>query len=271
MKLDLDVARLEIEDAVATLTMDNPPRRNAMGPPMVSALRRTLDMVVEPSANVRCLVLTGNGRVFCSGGDMAESRDIADGLDAGNSNAGAHYSLEMHHYPVIRRLRDLPFPFITAVNGAAVGMGMGYALLGDLILATRSAFFTARFVKVGMSPDAGLSWMLPRSIGNARTREMLMLGDKVSAEDALAWGMINRVYDDDGFRSEVSALARRVAHGPTLALRDIRHLSWQSWRATHDEQLTAEEKYQIALSRSEDAREGFTAFLEKRDPQFRGS
>jgi 2-(1,2-epoxy-1,2-dihydrophenyl)acetyl-CoA isomerase len=270
MNHDFGVARLEIEAGVATFTMDNPPRRNAMGPTMVNALRRAMDIVVEPSAGVRCLLLTGEGKVFCSGGDMAESRDIADAWDAGDSAAGSHYSLEMHHHPVIRRLRDLPFPFLTAVNGAAIGMGMSYALLGDLIFASRSAYFSARFVKVGMSPDAGMSWMLPRSIGNARAREMLMLGGKVSADEALSWGLINRVYDDEVFRQETRDFARTLAQGPTLALREIRHLSWQSWRATHDEQMAAEEAYQMALGRSEDAREGFTAFLEKRDPRFTG-
>jgi 2-(1,2-epoxy-1,2-dihydrophenyl)acetyl-CoA isomerase len=271
MKQDFGVARLEVEASVATFTMDNPPRRNAMGPAMINALRRTIDIVVEPSAGVRCLLLTGEGRVFCSGGDMAESRDIADAWDAGDSAAGSHYSLEMHHHPVIRRLRDLPFPFLTAVNGAAIGMGMSYALLGDLILASRSAYFSARFVKVGMSPDAGMSWMLPRSIGNARARELLMIGENVSADEALSWGLINRVYDDAAFRQEAADFAHRLAHGPTLALREIRQLTWQSWRVTHDEQMASEEAYQMALGRSQDAREGFTAFLEKRDPDFTGS
>jgi 2-(1,2-epoxy-1,2-dihydrophenyl)acetyl-CoA isomerase len=271
MHEDFGCARLDIADGVATFTMDNQARRNAMGPPMVAALRRALDIVAAPDAGARCLMLTGAGRVFCSGGDMAESQEITDARAAGDEGAGGHYTLEMHHNPVIRRLRDLPIPFVTAVNGAAVGMGMSYALLGDLIVAARSAYLVARFVKVGMSPDAGQSWMLPRIIGSIRAREMLMLGEKVSADEALDWGLVNRVHDDDTFRAEAHALARRLAHGPTLALRNIRRLSWHAWRNTHDEHLDMEEGMQVALGRSDDAREGFTAFLEKRDPIFRGS
>ncbi len=268
---DFGCARLEIEDAVAIFTMDNPARRNAMGPAMVSALRRALDRVAAPGAGARCLLLTGAGRVFCSGGDMAESQEIVQSRAAGNSDAGAHYTLEMLHHPVIRRLRDLPIPLLTAVNGAAVGMGLSYALLGDLIVLTRSAYLTARFVKVGMSPDAGQSWLLPRIVGTVRAREMLMLGEKISAEQALSWGLVNRVYPDDSFAAEARSLAHRLAHGPTLALRDIRKLSWQAWRNTHDEHLDMEERMQIALGHTHDGQEGINAFIEKRDPDFRGS
>jgi 2-(1,2-epoxy-1,2-dihydrophenyl)acetyl-CoA isomerase len=270
MRENFGCARLKIEEGVATFTMDNPARRNAMGPAMVAALRRALDIVAVPDSGARCLMLTGAGRVFCSGGDMTESQEITDARAAGDEAAGGHYTLEMHHNPVIRRLRDLPIPCVTAINGPAVGMGMSYALLGDLIVAARSAYLVARFVKVGMSPDAGQSWMLPRIVGNVRAREMLMLGEKVSADEALNWGLLNRVHDDDAFRAEAHALAHRLAHGPTLALRNIRRLSWQAWRNTHDEHLDMEEAMQVALASSHDAREGFAAFLEKRDPDFRG-
>jgi 2-(1,2-epoxy-1,2-dihydrophenyl)acetyl-CoA isomerase len=265
--------QFSIEDAIATIAFDNDARRNAMGPRMLAAFDAALDAAVKRRDEVRVLVLTGRGRAFCSGGDMAEAAEISNARRASGAdgqNPGSHYTLGSHHHPVLRKLRELPFPIITALNGPAAGMGLGYALMGDLIVAKRSARLSARFVKVGMSPDAGASWLLPRLIGSARTREMLLLGDDVSAEQALAWGMINRVFDDGDFEAETQALAARLAAGPPLALNRVRQLCWDAWKNSHEEQIHNEEKRQQEMGLSQDALEGFTAFLEKRAPQFSG-
>lgn len=265
--------QFSIKDQIATIAFDNDARRNALGPRMLTALDEALDGAVKHRDEVRVLILTGMGRAFCSGGDMVEAAEIASANKVGGEagkRAGSHYTLGSHHHPVLRKLRELPFPLITALNGPATGMGLGYALMGDLIVARRSAHLSARFVKVGMSPDAGASWLLPRLIGGARAREMLLLGDDVSAEKALAWGLINHVYDDDRFEAETRALATRLAEGPPLALSRIRQLCWDAWKNSHEEQIHSEEMRQKEMGLSEDALEGFTAFLEKRAPIFRG-
>lgn len=266
---DFDVAHLEIADHVAIFTLDHQSRRNAMGPAMVQALREALEIIVEPAHAVRCMLLTGAGRAFCSGGDMAETHRLTTALQSGGEK-NTHYTLELHHHPVIRRLRDLPFPLITAINGPAIGMGLSYALLGDLILAAHSAYFQARFVKVGMSCDVGLSWNLPRRIGATRAQEMLLLGEKITAEQALNWGLINRVYADETFREESIVFAKSLAMGPTQALSRLRKLSMAGASNNFDEQLTLEEHYQTELGFTDDAAEGFRAFLEKRAPAFQG-
>lgn len=261
---------LTIDHQVATIQMDYPERRNAMGPEMIRALKEAIDEITDPTSKVRVAVLTGTGKVFSSGGDMAASNTIVEGLRAGDPRAGDHYTLETHHHPLLRRLRELPFPLITAVNGAAIGMGMGYALLGDLIVAKESGFFVAGFVRVGMTPDMGTSWMLPRLVGSARARELLILGDQLPARQAYDWGLINRVFADDTFWAETMELAQRVAAGPPLALSSIRKLIWDAWRNSHEEHIHQEDKMQLALGRTDDAQEGFQAFLEKRPPTFEG-
>jgi 2-(1,2-epoxy-1,2-dihydrophenyl)acetyl-CoA isomerase len=260
----------EISNAVATIRMDDQARRNALGPAMVAGLRQAVDTLADPALGVRAAILTGVGRAFSSGGDMAESDQIASARRQGE-NAGLHYTLESHHHPLLRRLRELPFPLVTAINGPAIGMGMSYALMGDLIVAARSAYFVAGFVKVGMTPDAGLSWNLPRLVGNARARQLMLLGDKLTAEQALAWGMINQVADDAALEAEAQALAARLAAGPPLALAGIRALSWQSWHHSHEEHIDAEERIQMRLGKTDDGAEGFKAFLEKRAPRFTGT
>jgi 2-(1,2-epoxy-1,2-dihydrophenyl)acetyl-CoA isomerase len=263
------ILQFSVAEGIATIAFDNDARRNAMCPRMIAAFDEAIDSAVARRDTVRVLVLTGRGRAFCSGGDMAEAAEIASTGNA-DGKAGAHYTLGGHHHPVIRKLRELPFPLLTAINGPATGMGLGYALMGDLIVAKRSTRLSARFVKVGMSPDAGTSWLLPRLIGNARTREMLLLGDDVSAETALAWGLINRVFDDDSFEAETYQLATRLAAGPPLALGRIRQLCWDAWKNSHEEHLHREELLQKEMGQSADALEGFTAFLEKRAPMFKG-
>lgn len=265
------LVELTVDDGVGVLLLNDPAKRNSISPAMVDGLLEAVNWLGANADQVRCLVLTGAGSAFSSGGDMGESDKIVAARKAGDRNAGRNYTLEAHHHPVIRAFREAPFPIITAVNGHAVGMGLGYALLGDLIVAARKARFVAGFVKVGMTPDAGTSWNLPRLVGAARAREMMLLGDAVTAEEALSWGMINRVFDDESFLDDTMALARRIADGPPLALEGIRKLVWRSMQQGHEAHIDEEQRVQMKLGDTNDAAEGFKAFLEKRQPTFTGT
>jgi 2-(1,2-epoxy-1,2-dihydrophenyl)acetyl-CoA isomerase len=167
-------------------------------------------------------------------------------------------------------MRDLEMPFVTAVNGAAAGIGMSFALMGDIVLAARSAFFQQAFARIGLVPDGGSTWMLPRLIGLARARELSLLAERLPAETALAWGLINRVYDDAVLLDEAIALAKRLAEGPTLALAATRRLFWASPDNAFEQQLAIEKEEQSRAGKTEDFREGIIAFLKKRPAQFKG-
>jgi 2-(1,2-epoxy-1,2-dihydrophenyl)acetyl-CoA isomerase len=250
---------------VLVLTLDDPDTLNAMDAPMAEEFREALQSAADPARGVRCVVITGAGRAFCSGGNLG----MMGG--GGKDSAGAHgVSLSTHHHAYMKMLRDLPCPVITAVNGPAVGLGFAYALAGDLIVAARSAYFLAAFRNLGVTPDGGLSWTLPRLVGWARARELLLLGNRLPAAQALDWGLINRVYDDETFREDTVQLAREMAAGPTAALSRIRQLAWNSWEQGFDAQLDEEERLQLEAFATQDAREGVMAMLEKRKANFTG-
>ncbi len=164
----------------------------------------------------------------------------------------------------------LKMPFITAVNGAAAGVGMSIALMGDLILAARSAYFLQAFARIGLVPDGGSTWLLPRLVGLARARELSLLAEKLPAENALEWGLINRVYDDAALMDEALRIARRLADGPTTALTLTRQLYGASPHNSFEEQIDLESKYQSLAAKSEDFWEGVQAFLQKRSATFKG-
>ena len=173
--------------------------------------------------------------------------------------------------PFIRRLRDLPYPIVTAVNGPAAGAGMSLALLGDLILCARSAYFLQAFRRIGLVPDCGSTWLLPRLVGRARAIELSLLGERLPAETALAWGLVNRVFDDEALMGEAMRLARELAAGPTVALGMIRRLYWESQQNSFEQQLDLECRSQRLAGASDDFREGVKAFLEKRPANFAGA
>lgn len=258
--------KIEFKNNVARLTLNDPESLNALSAQMDQELIGVLNEIEDPANDARCLLITGAGRGFCSGanlGDFGDSMDSGQELDVGES-------IEKWHNAILLRLRDLRMPIVTAVHGAAAGAGVSYALMGDLVLASKSAFFLLAFVKVGLIPDCGGTYILPRRIGFARTMELAMLGERLPAEKALEWGMINRVYEDDQLMPEALKLAESLAAGPTEDLYLIRQAYWKSLDNTFEEQLWLERMVQRQAGRTSDFREGVSAFLEKRPTKFQG-
>jgi 2-(1,2-epoxy-1,2-dihydrophenyl)acetyl-CoA isomerase len=263
-KMDFERVKLDIEGPVAVLKFNHPEVMNAVSMEMLGGLKEALDTIEDPDTKARCLVLTGEGRAFCAGANL-------QGRNAPKTNRRDPGSaLETGYHPILRRLRNLPMPLVTAVNGAAAGVGMSFALMGDMILAARSAYFLQAFRRIGLVPDGGSTWVLPRLVGRARAMELSLMGERLPAETALEWGLINRVYDDAALKDEAMKLARELANGPTVALGLIRRLYWQSPENSYEQQLDLERQSQKIAGNSEDAREGATAFLEKRPAQFKG-
>lgn len=266
--LDLERVRLALDDGVATLTLNHPEVLNAMSPPMLVGLNAALDAVEDPANGVRCVLLTGEGRAFCTGANL-QGRGGAQGASVPRTRrAGA--MLETQYHPVLRRLRDLPCPLVAAVNGPAAGAGMSFALMADLILAAESAYFLQAFRRIGLVPDCGATWLLPRLVGRARALELSLLGEKLPARTALEWGLINRVVDDAGLMDAARAIARNLADGPTVALGLVRRLYWESPANGFEDQLDLEYRLQRQAGATDDFSEGVTAFLEKRPARFTG-
>jgi 2-(1,2-epoxy-1,2-dihydrophenyl)acetyl-CoA isomerase len=251
---------------VGTLILDDQPVMNAMSPAMLDGIKEALRHIGGPDSGIRCLVITGAGRAFSTGANLQQ---MTKG-DAGSAPREAGSLLETGFHPVMRRLRDLSIPIVTAVNGPAAGAGMSLALMGDLILCARSAYFLQAFRRIGLVPDCGSTWLLPRLIGRARALELSLLGEKLPAETALEWGLVNRVYDDAILMEEAMKLARDLASGPTLALGLIGRLYWEATENSHEEQIELERRFQVQAGASADFKEGVAAFLEKRPAQFTG-
>lgn len=262
--MEFELARLDIDGPVATLTMNDPKVMNAVSAPMLGGLMQALDHVEDKANGIRCLLLTGEGRAFCTGANLQARGDN----NGGTTDAGS--ALETMYHPFLRRLRNLSMPLVTAVNGPAAGVGMSFALMGDLVLVAKSAYFLQAFRRIGLVPDGGSTWILPRLVGKARAMELSLLGEKLPAETALAWGLINRVYEDDQLMAEARKLALDLANGPTVSLGLIRKLYWESTDNTYEEQLNLERQSQRTAGNSADFREGVIAFLKKRPAEFKG-
>lgn len=253
----------EVVDDVAIITLNDPQTLNAAGLDTASELTLAFEMAADEA---RCTILTGNGRGFCSGANLSSS----PGATAqGKPDAGK--ALDSHYNPLIKAMKTHPHPIITAVNGAAAGVGCSLALMGDFIIAGKSGYFLQAFRRIGLVPDGGSTYLLPHAIGRARAMEMTLFGEKLHADKALDWGLINRVVADDDLLNEAKAYAKKLADGPTQALALIRDLIWSAEDNDFDTQLQAERFAQRTAGRSPDFAEGVKAFLQKRPADFRKS
>jgi len=262
--MELDHILLEEADGIATITMNRPEKLNAMAFDSLDQFVALLDRVRD-EATARVLVVTGKGRAFCSGADL--SGDDHD-PDARFPDRGI--GLERGHNLVFERMRYMPIPIICAVNGGAAGGGCGYALAGDIVVAARSAYFLQPFANIGLVPDVGATWLLPRLIGKARATAMMMLGERIPAETAAEWGLIWQVVDDDALMDTAYALARKLAAGPTVAYDLMRQGIADAMEMSLSQTLGMERRNQRIAGRTADHREGVAAFLEKRPPKFEG-
>lgn len=261
--MDFEKITYAVENDIATITFNDPKTMNAAGIDTVEELILAFEMA---SDEARCTILTGNGRGFCSGANLSGT---VGAVPRGKPDAGK--ALDTLYNPFIKSMRTHPHPIITAVNGAAAGVGCSIALMGDFIISGQSGYFLQAFRRIGLVPDGGSTYLLTHMIGRARAMEMALFGDKIGAEQALEWGLINRVVADADLMTEARAYAQRLADGPTKALALIRDLVWQAEDNSFDAQLQEERFAQRTAGRQSDFREGVRAFQEKRPANFRSS
>jgi 2-(1,2-epoxy-1,2-dihydrophenyl)acetyl-CoA isomerase len=247
---------------VATLTLNRPDKLNSFTRAMHDELSKALDQV--EASNARALVITGAGRGFCAGQDLAD----LDFTPGAMTNLGV--LIDRYFNPLVRRLQASPLPVIAAVNGIAAGAGANLAMACDLIVAARSAGFVQAFVKIGLVPDSGGTWLLPRRVGEARALGLALTGDKLGAEQAEAWGLVWKVVDDEQLQSAAFKLASQLAQQPAKAIAAIKHSIRAAANNTLDQQLDLERDVQRELGDSHDYAEGVAAFKGKRAPRFDG-
>jgi 2-(1,2-epoxy-1,2-dihydrophenyl)acetyl-CoA isomerase len=253
----------EVKDGVARLTLNRPERLNSFNTQMHGEVRAALAAI--PGSGARVLLIGGAGRGFCAGQDLND-RAVAPGGAAPDLAD----SIEKHYKPLVLALRALPMPVIAAVNGVAAGAGANIALACDLVVAARSASFVQAFSKLGLVPDSGGTWFLPRLVGTARALGLTLLGDKLSAEQAASWGLIWRCVEDAELADVVEALARQFAAAPTRGLARTKQAIYEGWGRSLAQQLDIERDYQGELGRTADYAEGVAAFGAKRVPNFTG-
>lgn len=252
----------EVEAGVATLTMNRPEVLNALDDALLHGLRDALARA-KADASVRALLLTGAGRGFCAGADLAAGAQREGPFDVTQS-------LRERYHPIVLAMRQCPKPIVGAVNGVAAGAGMSLALACDIVLAGESASFLQAFTRIGLVPDCGSTWFLPRLVGDVRARALVMLADKISAADALRYGLVWQVHADDQLMGEAQALAQRMAQMPTRAYDLIKQGLAVSSANGLGEQLEVEARLQAEAMATEDHKEGVAAFLAKRPAKFKG-
>ncbi|MGY4473262.1 enoyl-CoA hydratase-related protein [Bradyrhizobium sp. USDA 3364] len=250
----------ERDGKVGILTLNDPASLNAMTPDLLGDLARAVaEMSIDPG--IRALVLTGEGRGFCSGQNLKAFQSLGDNIYTG---------VMTHYWPAMRALRECRVPVVVAVNGVAAGGGFSLAMSGDMILAARSASFIQVFSRIGLVPDLGSTWLLPRLVGRQRALDLMLLNEPLSAERAKEWGLVRDVVDDARLLDEAKTLAGRLADGPTRALVATRQLLEESEHASYADQFRREIELQQVIRESADAKEGRQAFVEKRKAQFTG-
>ncbi len=253
----------DIQNHAARLTLNRPEKLNSFNLQMHEEIRAALDSL-EREGNVRVLVITGAGRGFCAGQDLSDRAMAADQpIDLGAT-------IQKTYAPLVRRVRSLEMPVVCGVNGVAAGAGANFALACDVVIAAKSASFIESFSKLGLIPDTGGTYFLPRLIGTARAMGLAMLAEKISAEEAAAWGLIWRCVEDAEFAPALDKLAMHFASAPTKGLARIKQAMYSSGEHSLDQQLNVESDFMRELGYSQDYREGVAAFLEKRAPQFTG-
>jgi 2-(1,2-epoxy-1,2-dihydrophenyl)acetyl-CoA isomerase len=253
---------LERKGAVWRLTLNRPEKLNSFTRTMLTEIGDALTEI-EADDEARALVITGAGRAFCAGQDLREAEAVEDG-------AAVRAVVERHYNPTIRLLRSLHIPVLAAVNGVAAGAGASFAVASDLVLATQSASFSFAFSKIGLVPDAGASYFVPRLIGHARALGLALLGETISAETAAQWGLIWQAVPDADFGMAVEAMAERLARLPTAAVALMKQAVSAGEHHSLEQQLALEAELQSRAADTEDFQEGLHAFLEKRGPRFIG-
>ena len=260
---DYQTIRAELADGVLTITLNRPDRMNALTPQVLAEASAAIDAGIGDGA--RALVLTGEGRAFCSGADLMPDSYGYQGLpdDLG-------LLIDAHYNPFVEKLAGLDIPVVTAINGPAVGAGLSLALMGDISIAARSAYMLLAFVNIGLVPDAGATWLVAKGVGRTRALEMALLGERMSAEDARSAGLVTRVVDDGQALAQAIAIARKLAAGPTVAIGMIRKQVAAALNQTLGESLATERANQSRAGFTADFKEAVAAFGEKRPPMFKG-
>ena len=257
----MDSIQFEIKNSVAWIYLNRPEKYNAFNREMALSMQDKLDQC-ETNMSVRCVVISGNGKAFSAGQDLAEV--VSENGPSMKQILGEHYN------PIIRKIRYLSKPVIAAVNGVAAGAGANIALCCDIVLATKSASFIQAFSKIGLIPDSGGTYFLPRLIGIQKATALMMLGDKISAEEAEKMGMIYRFFPDEIFLLEVEKIANTLAQMPTKGLALTKQALNLSMENSFEQQLNTEDQFQQKAATTNDFQEGVNAFIEKRKPEFRG-
>lgn len=257
--MSYEFIRAEVGNAVGTITLNRPDRLNALNPQMMHEIVDALSVL--PGQGARAVILTGSGKGFCSGTDLQAEGGLPD--DVGEI-------LEKDYHPGMEKIMASPLPMVAAVHGACAGIGCSLALACDFVIAARSSYFLQAFINIGLVPDGGVTWMLPRLVGRARAAEMMMLGERIPAEKAESWGMIHRSVADEELVPQAQALAGRLANAPTVALGLLRKGITEALETSFPQALAMERRHQREAGYSADFKEGVQAFLAKRPAKFEG-